>query len=227
MYKKAHEKHLAFYKMLDELRKVRCCAFCSLERKALHQFFDGLLYEKVTDPGIRSSLVKSGGFCPRHAHMLAGFGDALGTAILYEDQVKLRLQALERMKGPVVSRRALRKADRSDDRKCPACRFEERKQRAHAQALLQGLSDPEMAEAFAASSGLCDLHFTLVMSEEQHSEEKRILIDVQREKLKVLLVQLKEFQGKQDYRRSREVSLEEKDSWQRAIEFVSGMKNVF
>jgi len=84
-----------------------------------------------------------------------------------------------------------------------------------------------MAEAFAASSGLCDLHFTLVMSEEQHSEEKRILIDVQREKLKVLLVQLKEFQGKQDYRRSREVSLEEKDSWQRAIEFVSGMKNVF
>jgi len=43
MYKKAHEKHLAFYKMLDELRKVRCCAFCSLERKALHQFFDGLL----------------------------------------------------------------------------------------------------------------------------------------------------------------------------------------
>ena len=198
MHNKAHEKHLAFYKMLDELCKVRCCAFCSLERKALSQFFDGLLYEKVTDPGIRGSLVKSGGFCPRHAYMLAGIGDALGTAILYQDQVKLRLEALEKMKVPVASRRALRKADRRGDRECPACRFEQRKQRAHAQTLLQGLSDQEMAEAFTASSGLCDLHFALVMNEEQHSEEKRILIDVQREKLKALLVQLKEFLDKQD-----------------------------
>jgi uncharacterized Zn finger protein (UPF0148 family) len=213
--------------MRDELRKSKCCAFCSLERRALHQFFDGLLYEKVTDPGIRSSLVRSGGFCPRHAHILAGFGDALGTAILYEDQVKLRLEALEKMKTPVVSRRALHKSDRRGHMVCPACRFEEKKQQAHAQTLLQGLSDPEMADAFASSPGLCFLHFTLVMNEEQHSEEKRILIEVQKEKLKTLLHQLKEFQGKQDYRRSAEESSEEKDSWQRAIEFVSGVKNVF
>jgi len=213
--------------MRDELRRSRCCAFCSLERRALHQFFDGLLYEKVTDPGIRSSLVKSGGFCPRHAHMLAGFGDALGTAILYEDQLKLRLEALKKMRTPVASRRAPHNSDRRGLIVCPACRFEEKMQRAHAQTLLQGLSDPEMVEAFAHSPGLCFLHVTLVMNEEQHVEEKRILIEVQEEKLETLLAQLKEFQGKQDYRRSAEESSEEKDSWQRAIEFVSGMKNVF
>ncbi len=213
--------------MRDELRKSRCCAFCSLERKALHQFFDGLLYEKVTDPGIRSSLVKSGGFCPRHAHMLAGFGDALGTVILYEDQLRLRLEGLEKMKAPAASGRALHKSDRRGPMVCPACRFEEKMQRMHAQTLLQGLSDPEMAEAFASSPGLCFLHIMLVMNEEQHTEEKRILIEVQKEKLERLLVQMKEFHGKQDYRRSAEESSEEKDSWQRAIEFVSGMKGVF
>jgi hypothetical protein len=227
MPKRAYEKHLAFYKMRDELRKSKCCAFCSLERRALHQFFDGLLYEKVTDPGLRSSLVKSGGFCPRHAHMLVGFGDALGTAILYEDQLKLRREALEKMKAAVARRRALHKSHRGGPMVCPACRFEEKMQRAHAQTLLQGLSDPEMAEVFASSPGLCFLHVTLVMNEEQRMEEKRILIEVQEEKLEKLLVQLKEFQRKQNYRGSAEESSEEKDSWQRAIEFVSGMKNVF
>lgn len=104
--KPQYEKHMAFYKMRDELRNAAVCAFCSLERVALHQFFDGLLYEKITDPGMRSALVKSAGFCPRHAHMLVGFGDGLGAAILYQDQLRIRLDALGKIKSQRARKRA-------------------------------------------------------------------------------------------------------------------------
>lgn len=76
--KPQYEKHMAFYKMRDELRNAAVCAFCSLERIALHQFFDGLLYEKITDPGMRSALVKSAGFCPRACPYVGGVRRRLG-----------------------------------------------------------------------------------------------------------------------------------------------------
>ena len=221
------EKHMAFYKMRDEIRKAKHCALCSLERKAMHQFFDGLLYERVTDPGMRKALVKSAGFCPRHAHMLAGFGDGLGTAILYEDQLKLRLEALRKAKSPLRKHRAFRQTAERGETLCPACLREEQMRARHVQMLLKGLSDSEMASAFESSMGLCFPHFSLAAEQAEDSAVKSMLVRVQAENVKRLLVQLKEFIDKHDYRRTAEDYAEEKDSWMRAVELVSGLKNVF
>jgi len=165
MANRKYEKHRAYYEMRDELRKAKHCAFCSLESKAMHQFFDGLLYEKVTDPGIRSSLVKSAGFCPRHAYMLAGFGDALGTAILYEDQLKLRMEALEVISPPSRKRRVLKPFDMRNQETCLAYRREGQMRMGHVHTLLQSLTDPEMNDALGSSAGLCFPHFTLAVNE--------------------------------------------------------------
>jgi ParB-like chromosome segregation protein Spo0J len=220
MAMREQEKHMAFYKMRDEIRRAKHCALCSLERKAMHQFFDGLLYERVTDPGMRKALVKSAGFCPRHAHMLAGFGDGLGTAILYEDQLKLRLEVLNMAKSPF-------RTHRREEALCPACLREEQMRARHVQMLLKGLSDSEMASAFESSMGLCFPHFSLAAEQAEDSAVKSILVRVQAENVKRLLVQLKEFIDKHDYRRTSEDYAEEKDSWMRAVELVSGLKNVF
>ena len=227
MAKRTYEKHLAFYKMRDELRKAKCCALCFLERKGMHQFFDGLLYEKVTDPGIRGALVKSAGFCPRHAHMLVGFGDGLGTAILYADQLKLRLQALRKFSSPTRNRRVPQPFLAQQENPCPACRREEQVRSGHVHTLIQGLTDPEMVEAFISSVGLCFPHFSLVTSRAEDPAVRSLLIRVQKEKLENLAASLKQFVDKHDYRRASEGFAEEKDSWLRAVEFVSGMKNVF
>lgn len=218
---------MAFYKMRDELRKARHCALCSLERKAMHQFFDGLLYERVTDPGVRKALVKSAGFCPRHAHMLVGFGDGLGTAILYEDQLKLRLEALRKARSPLPRSRASRFSEEREESLCPACQREGEMRSRHVQMLLKGLTDSEMLSAFESSVGLCFPHFALASEQAPDSEVRRVLVRVQAENVKHLLAQLKEFIDKHDHRRTSEDYAEEKDSWMRAVELVSGLKNVF
>ena len=217
---------MAFYKMQDELLKAKQCALCIIERKALHQFFDGLLYERVTDPGIRTALARSGGFCPRHAHMLVGFGDALGTAILYQDQIRLRMEALRKVKPPARTRHA-RPLDSPGKGVCPACHYEEQTRMLNVHTLLQGLSDSGMAAAFTSSAGLCFPHFSLALNEAQEVATSNFLKQAQWQKVEHLQSQLKEFIDKHDHRRTAEEFAAEKDSWLRAVEFVSGMKNVF
>lgn len=220
MKTRKYEKHLAYYELLEELRKSRHCAFCVLQRKGINKYFEGMLYEKVNDPGLRASLVDSQGFCPRHAHMLAGFGDALGTAILYEDQLRQRLKSLE--PGP-------RRRPRANGKQpaCPACRVEDRMRGAYISTLLRGLPDPEMAAAWEASAGLCFPHFSLAMREAKDPDVKRALVRTEEATLKGLASQLKELIDRYDYRRITAGFKEEKDSWLRAVEMISGLKAVF
>jgi len=227
MERRDQEKHLAFYRMRDELRKGRHCALCSLERKAMHQYFDGLLYEKVTDPGIRRSLVESAGFCSRHAHQLAGFGDGLGSAILSVDQLKLRLEKLRKGGTTPPRHRAPRGHAAGGSRVCPACRREEEIRSRHVETLVKGLADSEMALAFGSSAGLCFPHFTLVSEQAEEGEVRALVHKTQAERTSRLLGELKEFIDKHDYRRASEGFTGEGDSWLRAIEFISGMKNLF
>lgn len=211
--------------MLEELRGEGRCAFCSLEHRALTGYFEGLLYEKVTDPGIRSALVKSRGFCPRHAHVLVNFGDGLGTAILYVDQIELRLKLLEQHGHNRGKPRA--RSARTGDDPCPACRTEARLRAAHVRTLLQGLGDPEMSGAFAASVGLCFPHFSAALEEARDPDVRKELIRVQKEKMQTLLSLLKELIDRYDYRHIGAGFAEEKDSWLRAVDTVSGLKDLF
>ncbi len=221
MAAKKYEKHLAYYQILETLRSAKRCAFCELERKGIQKFFDGLFYEKVNDRGLRDALVKSRGFCARHAHFLVSFGDGLGTAILYADQVELRMKSLD---SPGAARRRKRP---TQDGICPACRALGRLRAGFVHTLLQGLADPEMSGAFATSAGLCFPHFQAAIEAAQDSEVKKELVRIQKEKTQALLSQLKELIDKYDYRRIASGFKEEKDSWMRAVEMVSGLKDVF
>ncbi|HVP17518.1 MAG TPA: DUF6062 family protein [Spirochaetia bacterium] len=220
MKSRKYEKHLAYYELLEELRKSRRCSFCVLERTGIRKYFEGLLYEKVNDVGIRAALARSRGFCPRHAHILSSFGDALGTAILYADQLRLRLESLE-----VGPRR--RSPARSEQGLCPACQAEIRMRQAHVRTLLHGLADPEMAAAWAGSAALCFPHFTLAMSEAKDPEVKSALVRTQGARLKGLASQVKQLIDRYDHLRAAEGFEEEKDSWLRAVEMISGLKTVF
>jgi hypothetical protein len=84
-----------------------------------------------------------------------------------------------------------------------------------------------MESAFSLSAGLCFPHFSLVVSVAEDLETRKALIRVQRERMEQLLAQLKEYVDKHDYRRTSEEFAEEKNSWMRAIDAISGMKDVF
>jgi hypothetical protein len=221
-----YEKHRAFYEVRDALLKCVHCAFCFLESKAMHKYFDSLLYEKVNDPGLRDGLVRSQGFCPRHAHMLAGFGDGLGTALLYEDQIRLRLKTLVNIQAPRRKSRVLPSGPK-DEAQCPACHSADQIRWRHIRTLIEGMQDPEMASALESSAGLCFPHLMIAVSATEDPEVREELIRMERKKMETLLAQLEKYVLKSDYGRTSEAFAEERDSWMRAVEFVSGLKNVF
>jgi hypothetical protein len=80
--KRKPEEHLPYFTVLEAFQKAKGRAMCELEADAARRYLDSLLYESVNDPGVRENLIRSKGYCLRHAHLLLGFKDGLGTAIL-------------------------------------------------------------------------------------------------------------------------------------------------
>ena len=225
--KRAHERHLPYFRVLEALQGTKGCALCALEDAAVSRYLEGILYEKVNDPSIRDDLRRSAGFCARHAHRLAAFGDGLGTAILYQDRIRVILAALD-SEDAAPARRARRRQPPTASRRgsCPACRFAEQTRARNIRTLLEGLDDADMMQALRGSHGLCYPH--LRASVEGADERQRArLIEIHRPKLAALLHLLEEYQRKQDYRFAAEADAEERDSWLRAVEAASGRKGVF
>ncbi len=224
--KRIHEKHLPYFRVLEALQGSKGCALCALEDGAVKRYLEGILYEKVNDQSIRDDLKKSGGFCARHAHRLADLGDGLGTAILYQDQIRRILDALEKDGSAAAKARRGRTSIADRSARCPACRFAEQTRARNTRTLLDALDDADMHEALRGSGGLCYPH--LLVAAGQADERRRArLMEVHRPKLSVLLHMLEEYQRKQDYRFAAEADAEESDSWLRAIEVATGRRGVF
>jgi len=226
--KKAPEKHMSYFDVLEAFQDAGVCALCELESRSMRRYLDNLLYENVNDVGIRGDLTRSRGYCRRHAHMLLEFADGLGTAILYRDQVKLFIEFLKGLGGP-SAKLGRKNLPRSWNRQalCPACVIEAHARQGYISTLLKWLGEPEMRKAFDGSAGLCAPHLLLVLGQVSNAASREYLVAVHVKKYAGLADQLAEFIRKQDYRFRDEPAGIEKDSWQRAVCMMVGMKDVF
>jgi hypothetical protein len=226
--KKAPQKHMGYFDVLEALQKAKVCALCELEARGTRRHLDNLLYENVNDVGVRGDLARSRGYCRRHAHMLLEFADGLGTAILYQDQVKMFLDFLSGQTGlPARLYRRHLPESWNHDALCPACAIQAKGRRGHIATLLEWLGDPQMQKALDGSPGLCVPHLLLVMRQVRSAAERDRLLKVHVSKFGALAQELAEFIRKQDYRFRGEPSGREKDSWQRAVNMMVGIKDVF
>ncbi|HPD16095.1 MAG TPA: DUF6062 family protein [Planctomycetota bacterium] len=223
---KHKEKHLPYHIVLEALRQAAGCPLCSIEVEGTKRYLDGLLYESVNDPGVRRSLRASRGYCPRHAHTLAGFKSGLGTAILYRDQVELFLDFLKALRQPGLRRlRPSATAAWSKRAQCPACHLEAESRERHAAILIEGLADDEeMRAAFDACPGLCVPHFLFVYDRIGDSGTRGYLWEVQQRKLAALQGELDDFIARHDYRRIKDGFGEVGDSWVRALQLMAGQE---
>jgi len=76
------------------------CPICRLRYKSEQRYITNLLWENVTDGGIRALLVRSLGFCAVHAWQLqeteqTQWNDGLGTGIIYEDLTERALAGIK------------------------------------------------------------------------------------------------------------------------------------
>lgn len=219
-------KHTPYYEVLEFLQKAKTCPLCEMRERSNRRYFDSLLYENVNDPALRKHLMESGGFCARHAGIMLEFGDGLGIAILYQDQLKQTLEFLNG--GEFLRPSALTKKIASlfkSRKECPACMNEHENDEYRLQTLLNGLSESEMRDAFGLSPGLCLPHLIKALLKNKDAAIQEYIIKFHQIKYSDLLAELQEFCKKHDYHRADEKFGKESDSWRRAVLLLAPEKD--
>jgi len=206
------EKHLPFYEVRDAMKTAQGCALCALEERGLRRYLEILLHERVHDGRIRDSLLRSRGYCSRHAHDLVRLPDHLGIAIIYRAQVSMFQEFLE---TPPHRGRYLRSWRKHEV--CPACGYILQKRQRHAGVLAGWCEDGEMKYALEQAPPFCAEHTMAVLDRIEDAAAAAGFIGIQRRKLAALMGELDEFCAKQDIRRIGEPPGPERDSWERAV----------
>lgn len=226
-------RHVSYHRLLEAFQAPGC-ALCLLSHEAVDRYLDGVLYEKVNDPDLRQSLARSRGFCRDHAWVLLGFGDSLGTALLYRDQVARALQDVRQAARGARSRRrslwsgppeepsGVLRSLRAPAAPCPACRVAEDAEARYLDVLLQFLDEPEMLGAVQRSRFLCLPHVARAVERARTPERAAVLLELAEGALHRLHRELGELIRKRDYRFAHEPRGQEQTAWLRAVACLVG-----
>ncbi len=221
---------ITFYKLEEALAQPGC-PICRLREAAVANFLDDLIYERVNDPGTRDDIMRSMGFCNRHARQLVEHGGALGIAIIHRDLVRRASKAIESAKFrqnrglgilPAQSQPPMQGlmdalAPREE---CPACRHGRSVEGIYLQALVERLDDVQAL--MREDNALCLPHFRRALEFVRDEKAFRALAEWEVAALKQMDAELSELIRKSDYRFADEETGAEGDSWRRAAELVSG-----
>jgi hypothetical protein len=197
------------------------------------QHLDALLYEGVTDLGIRRRLRASGGFCNWHTWMLLEIrGARSGTAIIHEDLLGRLIEALRTAAAAPAPRRSWRTAAgrraRSRAREaCPVCAEGAAAERRYLEALLAAGGDADLQLAYARSDGLCGPHALRAMALGQGGEGASWLAARTADKWLRLRDELGRFAAKHDHRHRAPFTPAEAAACERACEALSGAAGLF
>jgi hypothetical protein len=232
--------HDMVYHRLLEACGAQGCPICHLRNEGVRRYLDSLLYESVNDVGLRQVLLRSRGFCPAHAWELARFGDSLGIAIIYKDQMTEAIEAVRqalraagalRRRGPWHadgarhgSPAALLHRWRTPAAPCPACQIAGEATARYVSVLVQHLGDPGLRDAIDRSPFLCLPHLIEALERARTPDQARMLLELTETRLTRLHGDLAELIRKRDYRFAHEPHGEEETSWFRAIGQLVGWR---
>jgi Family of unknown function (DUF6062) len=235
-------RFVAYYEMVEVLQQPGC-PVCTRQGIASKRALGALLYEQATDPLTRRRLLGSRGLCNWHAWMLPEIRDsALGTALVYKHLLQDVLKTFPGLSEPQTPSRWQRFVDQLSRRRekaagpeghrgqradCPVCRLCRRAERNDIRTILTFWAEPELAQAFGRSAGLCLPHLLACTQIcRGHANLPSVLADHVR-RFRELTEELEEFIRKRDYRFQREPYGPERDSWKRVLEVFVGQAGVF
>jgi hypothetical protein len=206
-------KHLPYYAVLEQLESPGC-GVCELAKRSAEAYLDSFSSEFVTDPTARQRLRESFGFCGNHARQFEEVAGVLPTAIVYEDLLRLHEDELESW---------VRAAKRPGaPPPCPACQSARHQEMSSLRVMTDFIDDPELAEAFHQSDGLCRGHLNDLCRILPELSRRRVLAE-EKERIRRLLADLAEVKRKSDYRAAGEAWTEaEKTAATRAVAKLAG-----
>jgi hypothetical protein len=232
----SEEKFIGYFRLVEACAKPGC-PVCRCVTHESRGYLDALLYEQVTDPDTRRAIRASWGFCHRHTWMLLDIQHSIfGSAIIYDDLVKLALRQTEHL-GTRAGRprrrgwlsRLIRKPGRLTAVElyraraaCPVCTRAADAERHCLGTLVTFIDDGDLQAAYASSDGLCVPHLFAALECNGERPEAEMLVDRTREKWEKLSQQISSFVGKHDYRNREPYTEAETASYGRAFEMLVG-----
>lgn len=218
------------------------CPVCRVEGRILERYIENLFYESVNDIKTRERLRASLGFCREHARMATDrrLGNALGFAIIYQDVITNILRGLEKdavapnsFRLPALLKQVPEQVSATVQRvlyaltphkHCLVCQQQEKTTQLVVSALVEGLTEPQLADALRSSNGLCIPHLKKTFESVRDITTSDLLLSIHRAQLESLRGELAEFIRKNDYRFKDEGIGAEGDSWRRAVNKLTGNK---
>jgi hypothetical protein len=227
-------KGLPHQKLEEALREhEEGCAVCRLVNLTGRRYLDNLLYEMVNDPDVQAEFRDSLGFCSRHANLMLGMGNGLGTAILYRaasrELLKLLLQIPDSPRPQVSLRTVLgrrskgRQAIPEPGTGCMVCRSEEMAEETYLQVLLDSAQSGSLDGLLDGPGAICITHLSRA-SALAGGWLPPALVEATREALRDLEVDLGLYVRHNDYRYSNEPWGKERDSWKRIVAKMVGLR---
>jgi uncharacterized protein DUF6062 len=212
------------------------CALCDMGQHKSQRYVETLLNEAVTDVDRRNTWRAARGLCHWHAWMATETPHSAGSlAILYADVLHQDVEQLAALTAAAPStqrgrpHRSLVQRLQSwlrlwrQQRPCQVCHLWHEQERLYLHVLLHDWQEPGLAQAFAASRGLCWLHtLRLVEHGRQHTHLQDVLA-AQQVHLQRLQDDLHEFIRKLDYRLARQPYGREADAWRRVVALYVGV----
>jgi hypothetical protein len=229
-------KSLPHQKLEEALREHKeGCAVCRLVDQTGRRYLDNLLYELVNDPDFQAEFRKSLGFCSRHAYLMLSMGNGLGTAILYRAASRELLKSLAHIPDapkPQVSLRTIlgrrsrvRWAFPEPGTGCMVCRSEQGAEETYLQVLLDSAHKGSLDGLLEGPGAICVKHLSRA-SGLAGGWLPPALVEVTRETLRDLEVDLGEYIRHNDYRYSNEPWGKERDSWKRVVAKMVGLRGL-
>lgn len=223
------------YYDLGEALNHQGCPVCRLTTRAIDRYLDGLIYERVNDPGLRSRIRLSRGFCQRHAWGLVRHGAALGVAIMMRDVLHTLQKGLDRPRPRALSwagrwmSRLLRGGrpklcdDLAPEALCPACAHEQEVETRLIMTFIENLEGKDgLLDAYRGSSGFCAPHLMQALSTTKERHAIELIVEAQKVIWCRLEGQLSEQIRKSDFCHQDEPMGAEGASWLCSLEAVSG-----
>ena len=152
---------------LSELLAKPGCPICRGRADAERRFLDSWLYERVQDVRTRRELDETRGLCDDHIHGLlaadrARAGGGLGTSILYDAMLRIRLGELVHAHGQRGRGRGKRLAESAEPPACLVCKEAASAERVTIDGLREHLGEPAWADAIGRAA-LCLGHLRDLM----------------------------------------------------------------
>jgi len=216
------DKNISHLHVLDAVEKSKTCPLCDLDKASVQKHITDMLYESVNDRGLRKKLEKQKGFCAFHGELIVKHGDALGIAILHIDQMQSLLDCLDNAGSNLPKIKNTDHAGWTEHSGCAICEAGRAAAKRHMEVFIELMDDDIMKNYLEKFPGFCSNHLFRILEKLGKPDHARYLLKLHVERYKSLLADLKEFCRKNDYRFRNETSGRESDSWQKAVQIVSG-----